>query len=74
MKLANVRRKMRIYAIYEAQFDGDGCEWMCIRDDMIYLDKKQAEQKLEELEEVVKSSPYRYNSERYELVDLDVIE
>ena len=65
---------MRIYAIYEAQFDGDGCEWMCIRDDMIYLDRKQAEQKLKELEEVVKSSPYRYNSERYELVELDVIE
>ena len=74
MKLANVRRIMRIHAIYEAQFDGDGCEWMCIRDDMIYLDRKQAEQKLEELEEVVKSSPYRYNSERYELVELDVIE
>lgn len=29
---------------------------------------------MEELEEVVKSSPYRYNSERYELVELDVIE
>ena len=65
---------MRIYAIYEAQFDVDGCEHMCIRDHMIYLDRNQAEQKLEELEEVVKSSPYRYNSERYELVELDVIE
>lgn len=29
---------------------------------------------MEEPEEVVKSSPYRYNSERYELVELDVIE
>lgn len=65
---------MRIYAIYEAQFDGDCCEWMCIREDMIYLDRKQAEKKLEELEEKVKSSPYRYTSERYELEELTVIE
>lgn len=65
---------MKVYAIYEAQFDGDGCEQMCIREDMVYLDKKQAGAKLEELEEKVKSSPYRYNSERYELEELDVIE
>lgn len=65
---------MKVYVIYEAQFDGDGCEWMSIREDMVYQDKKQAEQKLEELEEEVKSSPYRYNSKRYELEELDVIE
>ena len=46
---------MKVYAIYEAQFDGDGCEWMCIREDMVYLDKKQAEQKLEELKEQLDS-------------------
>lgn len=64
---------MKVYVIYETQFDGDGCEWLCIREDMVYQDKKQAEQKLEELEEKVKSSPYRYNSERYELGELDVL-
>lgn len=65
---------MKVYAIYEAQFDGDGREWMCIREDMIYLNKKQAEQRLKELEEKIKSSHYKYNSERYELEELDIIE
>lgn len=65
---------MKVYAIYEAQLDADGCEWMCIREDMIYLNKKQAEQQLKELEERIKSSSRKYNSERYELEELDIIE
>ena len=65
---------MKIYAIYQCEYDGDGCEWWCIKEDMIYLNREKAQQKLEELENKVKSSPYKYISEKYSLETLKVIE
>ena len=65
---------MKIYAIYQCEYDGDGYDWWCIKEDMIYLNREKAQQKLEELENKVKSSLHKYISEQYSLETLEVIE
>lgn len=62
---------MKIYAIFNTQYDHDLEEWSVLQDGEIYLNKTKVLQKLEELN---KLSRDKYNEERYSLEELEVIE